>query len=202
MELGTGDPTQGWSAHHASTPPRRPWEPELPSPAPEFSPRAGEQHTAGTAERHHGTGGAAALCLSSGGEVSRRGFSLAQDGMALRGTCGPWMWLLRRLAASLLLYTWRLWHAWGVAGGCALVSWGGRELGHTADGLAGGFACGWSSSSSRCRRLRASSRVVNRCRGTLGLVWPRGTAFAGWGSGSAIAPTAMLTLWAWSSLCM
>jgi hypothetical protein len=73
---------------------------------------------------------------------------------------------------------------------------------HPAYGLAGGFVCGWSSSRSRCLRLRDSSLAVSRLGGILALVWPRGAASACWGSGSVMAPPSALSLWALSLLCI
>ena len=95
----------------------------------------------------------------------------------------------------------RAWHDGGRSAELHPLYAGGSQY-TRGYGLVGCWACCWSSSSSRCLRLRESSRVVSRLRGTLVLVSTGGTASACWGTGSATTRIPSPALWALSWLCM
>jgi hypothetical protein len=180
----TGEPTRRSSAYHASTllrPPREPW---LPSPAPEFSPRAGEKHAAGTGARHHVTGGAPALCLSR------------KDG----GACG---------GAPLRMMTWRS----GAMGALGAVPQTPPPLCAALLGAVRARR-GHSSGRRRRRgrlleqlqqALSASARQLSRGQPSwwdTGVGLHRGGVSACGASGSAIARTTAVMLWTCAALCM
>src|SRR4029453_6356935 len=85
---------------------------------------------------------------------------------------------------SFLLYSRRVMVLLGRGSGLLLFFIGEGAGTHIVYWLAGCLACCWSSSRSRCLRLRDSSLVVSRLCGTLVLVWIRGFASECWGSGS------------------